>query len=108
MSARLAIAIMVAVPVGVGALLHTTPNPELERFTREAKAEREIKSLLRDPDSAQFEHVKSGLCGRVRARNGFGGMMGPDRFVITLREPLLEGRANSAAFAHAWHASCTA
>lgn len=54
------------------------------------QAEDKVRALLRDPSSAEFTSVvrrpptkDSGaiVCGEVNARNGFGGMTGPKRFI---------------------------
>ncbi len=44
--------------------------------------------MLKDPDSAKFEAVRTGwtsgapvTCGYVNSRNGFGGMTGRQRFI---------------------------
>lgn len=51
-------------------------------------AQDEVRARLRDPSSAEFSDmrvVRNGeaivVCGTVNARNGFGGMSGPQRFI---------------------------
>lgn len=51
-------------------------------------AQEEVRGRLRDPSSAEFSDmrvVRKGeatvVCGTVNARNGFGGMAGPQRFI---------------------------
>lgn len=51
------------------------------------RAQREVRGLLKDPDSAKFGdiHVRRSpalvACGTVNSRNSFGGMAGSQRFV---------------------------
>lgn len=51
------------------------------------RAQRQVKSLLRDPESARFSGMTvyreptQVVCGYVNSRNGFGGMSGEQRFV---------------------------
>ena len=51
------------------------------------RAQRQVKSLLRDPDSARFSGMTvyrapaEVVCGYVTSRNGFGGMSGEQRFI---------------------------
>lgn len=63
----------------------------------------QIKGVLKDPDSADFKdvHFYSGggipvACGKVNAKNGFGGYTGFERFiaagsVIAVTESMVEG-----------------
>ena len=65
----------VTVPVG--------PSPDLLKI----RAQREVKAILRDPDSAVFTDMVAHsapalvVCGLVNSRNGFGGMTGNQRFI---------------------------
>lgn len=51
------------------------------------RAQRQVKSLLRDPDSVRFSGMTvyrepaRVVCGYVNSRNGFGGMSSEQRFV---------------------------
>jgi len=91
------------------------PEPtEAERAAEERslapyRAQRLVKAVLRDPESAEFRHVKPGVCGYVNARNGFGGMSGFQRFVITDAGPVLEThpQLNLSAFNRLWRENCT-
>jgi hypothetical protein len=56
-----------------------------------AAAQELVKQHLRDPSSAQFSDIRvipaggrkpTIVCGKVNARNGFGGMTGAQRFVV--------------------------
>lgn len=59
-----------------------------------------VKSLLRDPDSAQYRNErvvmaeKEGgtdhVCGEVNSRNGFGGMAGYRRFVADEKSVMID------------------
>ena len=74
----------------------------------------QIKSRLRDPDSAQFTEVqvsrKSGvvaICGMVNSKNGFGGMSGPQRFVTGGATAIEgDGTMDAANFQRAWDMLC--
>ncbi|HEX8382452.1 MAG TPA: hypothetical protein VF592_03655 [Sphingomonas sp.] len=55
-------------------------------FVLEVRAEKAVKDLLRDPNSAEFgKHlydVSTGtVCGEVNAKNGFGGYTGRKLFI---------------------------
>ena len=63
----------------------------------EVSAEAVVRASLRDPDSAKFSDVTAHrspvgtgaspapiqVCGTVNSRNGFGGYVGPRRFIVT-------------------------
>ena len=74
-------------------------------------AERAVRRELKDPDSAQFKDVRANYteefgvvaCGRVNAKNEFGGYTGFRRFVSSGKTVILEGRDN---IADAWVGSC--
>lgn len=56
-------------------------DQELQTATENARAERLVKTRLRDPESATFKHYGNG-CGAVNAKNGFGGMAGEQNFAV--------------------------
>ena len=62
------------------------PQPPPDGFML-ARAEREVRGLLKDPDSAVFGemYVRRApalvVCGTVNSRNSFGGMAGRQRFI---------------------------
>lgn len=74
-------------------------------------AERAVRAELKDPDAAQFRDVHANYteefgvvaCGRVNAKNEFGGYTGFRRFVSSGRSVILEGRDN---VADAWVGAC--
>ena len=74
-------------------------------------AERAVRGELKDPDTAQFRDVRANYsedfgvvaCGRVNAKNDFGGYTGFRRFVSGGKSVILEGRDN---FADAWVGAC--
>ncbi|MEA5669027.1 hypothetical protein VA603_15890 [Stenotrophomonas sp. MH1] len=74
-------------------------------------AERAVRAELKDPDAAQFRDVRANYteefgvvaCGRVNAKNEFGGYTGFRRFVSSGKSVILEGRDN---FADAWTGAC--
>ena len=64
--------------------------PNITEAVLISRAQRGVRDMLRDPDSAKFRNVRlsrgmndvSGpvVCGEVNARNGFGGYTGYGRF----------------------------
>ena len=74
-------------------------------------AERAARGELKDPDAAQFRDVRANYtkefgvvaCGRVNAKNEFGGYTGFRRFVSSGKSVILEGRDN---IADAWAGAC--
>ena len=74
-------------------------------------AERAVRGQLKDPDAAQFRDVRANYteefdvvaCGRVNAKNEFGGYTGFRRFVSGGKSVILEGRDN---IADAWAGAC--
>ncbi|HDS1136302.1 TPA: hypothetical protein QDZ75_000286 [Stenotrophomonas maltophilia] len=74
-------------------------------------AERAVRRELKDPDAAQFRDVRANYteefgvaaCGRVNAKNEFGGYTGFRRFVSSGKSVILEGRDN---VADAWTGAC--
>ena len=74
-------------------------------------AERAVRGELKDPDAAQFRDVRANYteefgvvaCGRVNAKNEFGGYTGFRRFVSSGKSVILEGRDN---IVDAWAGAC--
>ncbi|MBH1655824.1 hypothetical protein U4I41_12770 [Stenotrophomonas maltophilia] len=74
-------------------------------------AERAVRGELKDPDAAHFRDVRANYteefgmvaCGRVNAKNDFGGYTGFRRFVSGGKSVILEGRDN---VADAWAGAC--
>jgi len=101
------------------------PEPEQPMSAAEKKAQQEkwfgaetivaakraVTGELKDPDSAQFKDLRANYtekfgvvaCGRVNARNDFGGYTGFRRFVFGDGRVILEGRNN---VADAWVEAC--
>ncbi len=73
-----------AVVVGVFAVSSAVAAPPAGSL--KAAIEKEVKSKLRDPASARFEHLdfKGGdiYCGYVNSKNGFGGYAGRKMFAV--------------------------
>ena len=72
----------------------------------------QVRSQLRDPDSAEFSGVDSTLtangrvvCGYVNSRNGFGGMTGPQRFVVD-QGVTMEEEVSADAMSSLWAQKC--
>ena len=82
------------------------------------EAEDNVRAQLRDPSSAEFTDVVrypphdgkgAVVCGMVNARNGFGGMTGPHRFISgakTLIEQEGDGLTASEVFDGVWQGLC--
>lgn len=99
----------------------------LTNWSDSARQRSAVRSLLSDPDSAQFRSERAGpptayrpvvWCGEVNARNRAGGMAGFTRYVVMFRkdEPWLERffflptdvmvDTGDAQFAMRWDAVC--
>ncbi len=78
-----------------------------------AAAKELVKQRLRDPGSAEFTDIQvfagSGrrpmVCGRVNARNGFGGMTGAQRFIVG-GIVVLETEVGEGGMDELWSKSC--
>jgi hypothetical protein len=79
-----------------------------------AAAQSLVRQRLRDPASAEFSDLRvipgrsqgsKTVCGRVNARNGFGGMTGPGRFIVG-PTVTLEEEIGSAAMDGLWAGTC--
>lgn len=80
----------------------------------EVAAQDLVKSVLRDPDSAQFSDLRVSrlnadpvVCGTVNSRNGFGGMAGPERFIAG-GKVVLESQLGAGTMAALWPGICGA
>lgn len=81
-----------------------------EKIANEAKVESIVKSVLKDPESAQFQNI-DGVCGEVNAKNSYGGYTGFKKFVISKKDErvLLEVSESDVdywPFTHAWYEYC--
>lgn len=74
-----------------------------------------VRPMLRDPDSAVFSDLRAfpasdngGLrvCGMVNSRNGFGGMTGPQRFIVGQSIKLFDEDEDPQIMDTAWIAFC--
>ena len=90
-------------------------NYEVEKLMLEQVAKQRVQAELRDPDSAQFtgilakpttEEGKGIVCGYVRSRNGFGGMAGPQRFIVSDTIFLIDEQATAAELQRNWGILC--
>lgn len=67
----------------------------------------QIKSNLKDPDSATINFYKGKPCGQVNAKNSFGAFNGFKRIVI-LKDINIEGQGmNNAQFEKIWNKHCS-
>lgn len=72
-----------------------------------AEAVTAVKARLRDPSGASFDQLYSkggAYCGKVNARNGFGGKSGWQRFVYADGVATLE--EDGALFTRRWSTNC--
>ena len=98
----------------------TTVDPEKDKaawkYASVQIAEKNIKYLLKDAESAQFREVgviipaqlntktMGVVCGEVNAKNGFGGYTGYKKFVVLAGIPIVD--SGDRAFANVWNKSC--
>lgn len=88
MSYRIApFAILIALSAGGCSALDANGEGEAakKQAAFEQRVEATVRAILRDPDSARFSDVKAypdaGVaCGKVNAKNAFGGFAGDDNF----------------------------
>lgn len=78
-------------------------------------AERQVRGLLRDPDSATFSNSvvreRDGarvVCGYVNARNGFGGYTGDTMWIVVegLKQAVINQPGHELEFARQWNKYC--
>lgn len=86
----------IACAIFVGILFPAAVNAAPPTGPLRSAIEKEVKTELRDPSSAQFEHLnyKGGdfYCGYVNAKNGFGGYGGKKMFLVMVadkKKPLI-------------------
>ena len=91
------------------------PNYEVDKMMLEQMAKQKVRAILRDPGSAQFsgliakpstEEGRGIVCGYVNSRNGFGGMTGPQQFIVADAIFLLEEQASAAEMQRSWDLLC--
>lgn len=108
-----AMAAMFLASCGSGSSSSSEPS-ESEMLARyQVAAKEKLKDSLRDPDSAKYEGVKAHrvaaggfvFCGRINAKNGFGGFTGFERFVAS---PAIAGTERSVdGFDEVWSQFCS-
>jgi hypothetical protein len=85
-----------------------SPDPDQTLINR---AEQSVKQQLNDPDSAEFSEIKivgpspiETVCGRVNAKNLFGGYVGYRRFYFyaSTGASVIESALNARAFNVMW------
>jgi hypothetical protein len=80
---------------------------EADEPVLKADAERIVRAVLRDPDSARFGSsiVRNGtVCGYVNAKNAFGGYTGPREFLARKGYALVND--GSEVFRKEWNKRC--
>lgn len=89
-------------------------DPEKRVRDRNFEARMLVEAHLKDPDSAKFDDVyvqnDSAVCGRVNARNSFGGYVGARRFVVRPNNTVAldeAGEGGGEAFTLEWLTFCT-
>ena len=71
-----------------------------------------VSARLRDPGSAEYSDGRASArlanvrCGRVNATNGFGGRTGPQRYIRTPTDTLLEADMSPGEMDRAWASMC--
>lgn len=73
--------------------------------------EEQVKSQLRDPNSANFKNQfignKGDVCGEVNSKNGFGGYTGFQRYAVLNGSVVIEGgNLDSSGFSSIWASYC--
>ncbi|MEO9462342.1 MAG: hypothetical protein ABJ242_06365 [Marinomonas sp.] len=90
-------------------------NIQAEKLVLEQGAKRRVQAVLRDPNSAEFSGLLARpttqegqgiVCGYVRSRNGFGGMNGPQRFIVTDTIFLIDEKASPDEMQRSWDILC--
>ena len=88
------------------------PQGDVVRFQPQVTAsivETVVRSLLKDPESARFGPIRKGVgdawCGSVNAKNGFGGYVGAERFVVS-PSGLFVTERDGDRFAKIWAEAC--
>ncbi|WPP68960.1 hypothetical protein SOI81_11280 [Acinetobacter pittii] len=76
---------------------------KIEKESKEA-----VLSILKDPESAQFQNVK-GVCGEVNSKNSYGGYTGFNRFIVINNRAVLESASeeDTLPFQLNWMAYCS-
>lgn len=91
-----------------------TPAPKINEQGAYLVAHEAVASLLKDPGSAEFRNDRLGsfqgralVCGEVNSKNGFGGMVGFQRYVSNGGDAtVLEEMMEPSEFQKVWSASC--
>lgn len=106
---------------GMGACSRSTPtaavavDPDDALFDYLYPAKEQMKTLLKDTDSARYENVNAyktvldnrtiyAFCGEVNAKNGFGAYGGYERFLAT--SVLAEDESEYSDFDSVWNVMC--
>lgn len=102
---------------GEEAIAEPTPSasPTVSPGIQWRRDQRRLRSILRDPDSAQFGRtypiVRDGLpitCGYVNAKNAFGGYTGERMWIVIadLNIALVETPGEEREFSELWNKYC--
>lgn len=82
----------------------------MKRRDAEIQGKRQLKSILKDGDSAKFRNdfasVFLAYCGEVNAKNAFGAYTGFQRFIIFEGQALFEDAKNTSEFTTLWKTVC--
>lgn len=102
-------------PAATETVASEQPSRQSLDFMSVRAAERQVRSLLRDPDSARFSEtvvrVRNGarvVCGYVNARNGFGGFTGDTMWIVVedLKRAVINQSGQEQEFAQLWNKYC--
>lgn len=79
---------------------------ENEYYRVVASSEIAVKSLLKDPNSAEFKDQNYN-CGYVNSKNSFGGYVGFKRYVVVFDKAIIEdANSTSESMTKLWDSAC--
>lgn len=94
------------------AVTSPAPDPGVAESVAKTYAERQVRAILKDPDSATFgdEWVRSAklpiVCGTVNAKNSFGGFTGQTSFLVFGSAAYTEEGEHRNSFVSLWNKLC--
>lgn len=91
----------------------TQASSESHDFALKYNVQETVKSVLKDPESADFRDVTvvhkgtwTTVCGEVNAKNGFGGYTGYTEFVGSIEGVMIRSDENASRFVKRWNSRC--
>lgn len=112
--------LMAAICVGLSLFVGSCGGPPEPRYANgktlienTVDARIAVRARLKDPASAQWGAItvadrtgETVVCGTVNARNGFGGYMGEQSFMVTGSEAVFPRDVSKGGFAKLWAERC--